>query len=650
MRIHAKIITLVSLGILLIMGITMYALENITGALSRTHQETGEQFGEFQRLWTIEQGVTDMALAVHDYLETGDVRYKARFASAHFRAHDTLQSLGLLDLSPKERAVYGALTANLAALESRGAVVFSRPPPGTQDRIRVARTMQEIDGLLGTIRSEIETYHEENAIRMGGMVMRLLDHKRRINTLFLLVLITAVVFLFLFGLYLHRTISAPLNRLRKGAAEISKGNLDYQIRQPGAGDVARLAEQFDEMAQQVKHLYTALEEKLLLRTNELAAIDSVAFTLSRSGSLPDVLAKSLDQILASLAGLEPRGGVFLCDPNGETLRLVAHRGLTEEFVRQEETIRMGECLCGRAAETGEILFSEDGCRDPHHTRGGGADPHSHIIIPVKARGIVLGVVFLYPQKTFSLKPSDVQMLDTIGAQLGMAVENLRFYAEVKESSEKYWDLFENARDLFFTIDEEGVVTAANRETEHFSGFAKPDLVGMSIFEFLAGRDADRARRMLRGEEGGARPVEFEVHRRDGTRAFLEVSVRKLSGGRTQAVGYQLSGRDVTERKQMREKLVQAERLGAIGEIVIAVRHEVNNPLTAVIGNVELLIERYGREDPDLAARLEVVLNNALRIAEIVQRLQEIKRDKVVEYVRGVKMTDLKQGQDGKDGR
>ncbi len=53
---------------------------------------------------------------------------------------------------------------------------------------------------------------------------------------------------------------------------------------------------------------------------------------------------------------------------------------------------------------------------------------------------------------------------------------------------------------------------------------------------------------------------------------------------------------MTERKNLRELLVKAERLGAIGQVGVAVRHEINNPLTTVIGNIELLIERY--EDKD----------------------------------------------------
>ncbi|HEY6011476.1 MAG TPA: histidine kinase dimerization/phospho-acceptor domain-containing protein [Nitrospirota bacterium] len=70
----------------------------------------------------------------------------------------------------------------------------------------------------------------------------------------------------------------------------------------------------------------------------------------------------------------------------------------------------------------------------------------------------------------------------------------------------------------------------------------------------------------------------------------------------------------------REKMAGLERLGS------ALRHEINNPLSTIIGNVELLIERYEGEDQELEVRLEAILNNSLRIADIVKRSQDFNRE------------------------
>jgi two-component system, NtrC family, sensor kinase len=405
--------------------------------------------------------------------------------------------------------------------------------------------------------------------------------------------------------------------------------------------IARLAEYLNGLTAKHKRQSAELVQKPCDPASELATIDAVALTLSEAGNLTDVLARSLDGIINSLSGLKPRGGVFLCDPDGEVLHLATHKGLSSEFARHEDMIRMGECLCGMVARTGELLFTQDGCSDPRHARTGSGENHGHIIIPMKSRGIVLGVMFLYTSKDFTLKPIDVRMLDAIGAQLGLAVENFRFYTEVKQSSEKYWDLFENARDILFTMDTGCRFTAVNRTTEQFTGYSKIELIGKDVKDFLTPESVAMGKELLGAEEiKSRRLIEFEVIKRDTSRAFLEVSLRKLFKDQVQT-GFQVSARDITEQRNLRAMIVQAERLGAIGQVSVAVRHEINNPLTTVIGNVELLIERYEHKDKELTARLEVILNNALRIAEITKRLQEIKKENIVDYRAGVKMTDLK---------
>ncbi len=640
MKIHKRLITLVGLGILLIVGITVLSLLGITAEFSRTTRSMGFISLEVRKIWTIEQRIGDATRMVHEYVETSDPRFRHNYETFRDLITRMLDEIKTFELAAGEATILAALQSDFREVEDKASQIFSLNLADRQSRAVARGLMADLTSLVVWMEHDLERYKEESAVRTDALAQSLGGTRRTIVILFTIVLLTSGGFLFGLGVYLYRKVSQPLAQLWEGTAEISQGNLDYRVQVHGENDVVQLAERFNEMARKLQLSYTDLEERLLQRTKQLTALNSVALALGQGGSLREVLQRSLSMILQSFPEMEPKGGIFLCERDGEALRLVAHVGLPAEFAAREERIRMGECLCGVAAQTGELIYADQGCRDPRHTRHSPETAAAHVVIPIKSRGLVLGVMFLYPTKAFALKPSDLQMFDTVGAELGMAVENLRLYGEVKESSHRYWDLFEKSRDILFTVDLNGVVTSANEAMEQFTGKTKATLIGGSILDFLTEESRTLARRILAGQEQLAdRMYEFEVVRPDGTNAFVEVSGRVLQH-KQQPTGFQLAARDVTEQKNLRELLVQAERLSAIGQIVVAVRHEINNPLTTVIGNAELLLDRHGTVEGDLKRRLETILDNSLRISEIIKRLQEIKQVKTVDYVRGVKMTDL----------
>jgi HAMP domain-containing protein len=91
---------------------------------------------------------------------------------------------------------------------------------------------------------------------------------------------------------------------------------------------------------------------------------------------------------------------------------------------------------------------------------------------------------------------------------------------------------------------------------------------------------------------------------------------------------------------LEDKLSESTKaLAAAGRREIDIRHEINNPLTTVIGNLELLIDRYEHQDKDLTARLQVILESSLRIAEITRQLQVIHKRNTVDRHTSVKTTD-----------
>jgi two-component system NtrC family sensor kinase len=86
----------------------------------------------------------------------------------------------------------------------------------------------------------------------------------------------------------------------------------------------------------------------------------------------------------------------------------------------------------------------------------------------------------------------------------------------------------------------------------------------------------------------------------------------------------ISGRDVTDLKRLEEQLIQAEKLAAMGQMLAGVAHELNNPLTAILGVTELLRERPGA-DETMQRQLELTHRQARRAARIVQNLLEFSR-------------------------
>jgi GAF domain-containing protein/CheY-like chemotaxis protein len=101
-------------------------------------------------------------------------------------------------------------------------------------------------------------------------------------------------------------------------------------------------------------------------------------------------------------------------------------------------------------------------------------------------------------------------------------------------------------------------------------------------------------------------------------------------------------------EQAQDELVHAQRLAALGQIGVTVRHEVNNPLTVILGNADWLLHMLKDLEGEPLKALEAIRLNALRIRDTINKLGDIQTDQVTEYVNGIEMIDL-HSQDAKQG-
>ena len=174
------------------------------------------------------------------------------------------------------------------------------------------------------------------------------------------------------------------------------------------------------------------------------------------------------------------------------------------------------------------------------------------------------------------------LLSALTAERRQAEEALR------QSEERYRDLFENANDVIYTLDLAGRITSTNRRAEQTFGYTRAECVGKNATALIPPEYHEQMRQALRRKLAGETAptvYELEVLRKDGRRVPLEVSSRLiLRDGRP--AGVQGIARDVTERKRAEEVLREADRRK--DEFLAMLAHELRNPLAPLRTGLHLL--------------------------------------------------------------
>lgn len=238
-----------------------------------------------------------------------------------------------------------------------------------------------------------------------------------------------------------RIVAAPILTLQQQAKRIAEGRLEEQVTPAHypPRELVELSNTFNAMSAQVARHY-----------RETAAVGVVAKSVSQSLDLHDILQGSLAAI-ADVITMDA-GLIYLVE--GNELRAAAHLGLSDEFVRGTDRMPLGEGLSGRVAESGTPLLVEDVIADPRLTRDvvKAEGLHSLASVPLSAKGRVLGVLNVARRGIRQFNEDELTLLTTIGAQIGVAVENASLYAQAKARLKEAEALAEISRQLSSSLD------------------------------------------------------------------------------------------------------------------------------------------------------------------------------------------------------
>src|ERR1044071_9235225 len=253
-----------------------------------------------------------------------------------------------------------------------------------------------------------------------------------------------------------------------------------------------------------------------------------------------------------------------------------------------------------------------------------------------------------------LSSVDVELLVTLAGYVGIAIENATLYRSLQRKMEEYERLKEFSENIVESInvgilaaDLEDRVESWNSQIEQLSGVPREQALGRKLSELFPAELAEQFDR-VRGETGihhiykfllkPAAPINGYANGNGNGHALparfreatLNIAIAPLVAKDQEQIGRLIIFDDVTDRAELEQRLVQADKLSSIGLLAAGVAHEVNTPL-AVISTYAQMLAKQVANDEQKTLLLDKIARQIFRASEIVNSLLNFSRTSTTDF-------------------
>ncbi|MDY7032232.1 MAG: response regulator [Thermodesulfobacteriota bacterium] len=246
-------------------------------------------------------------------------------------------------------------------------------------------------------------------------------------------------------------------------------------------------------------------------------------------------------------------------------------------------------------------------------------------------------------------------------------ERAQLEKEIRETKEYFENLLENVNDIIYTVDTDGRITYVNKRVEDY-GFSRNDLIGREIFALFP---KEQSREKIQDVILGGVKKDFEItYRNEKERIFyFVISCSPLRDENGSIYGITSIARDVTETRELAKKqhemeieLMEQHKLSSIGTLIQGIAHNLNSPLTGILGRSQLLEHRLKKqkaacirlseergingidtllENCDKSAKDTISINeNVERMAEIIKNMMYKTRHEQTDTKQSLNINEL----------
>jgi two-component system, NtrC family, sensor kinase len=382
-----------------------------------------------------------------------------------------------------------------------------------------------------------------------------------------------------------------------------------------------------------------LEKQLQAQSQQLAALNRVGQTVAASLEASEVLTTAVSGIHQILA--IDLAAIFMLDNQGQLHCQHIRQGQQPLSIEQMPPVAPGQGVIGTAAteQSSQMVNDpeENGRFQPHSDAPPDHQIDNMLAVPLIVRGKAVGVVAAYNKASGPFTEFDQDLFASLASSISEAIENAWLFQRIRlrqqellESRNTLQALIDGIIHPIYTINDDWQIVAVNKSKADALGqdgnTIDSDKLNGRCYERFFQRDKPCDHCLVAHTLSDKRPQQWSVSWAgpDHLPREWEINAYPIPGRQASAARAVIIWQDRTEERRLESSLMQAGKLAAIGQLAAGVAHEINNPLTAINANAQMLKMFIPPEDENYES-VDLIARAGDRAAKVVRGLLDFAR-------------------------
>lgn len=415
------------------------------------------------------------------------------------------------------------------------------------------------------------------------------------------------------GIIVYRHIVRPLRQMEALAARLSVGGVVDRMEVNRQDEIGQLGQTINEAALQMQQ-----------EIERLSGLYHISLMMG-SGAEVSQICELLTRKIARLLGAEVCV-ILLYDERGKRIQAqVPAYGMEDEQLLTLSFLPQEQSIASRVFRSGEAYITNDARNDPLLSAKAAGNIREMLAVPLQAGRQMLGTIEVI-NKPGGFREEEKRLVTIFATQAAHLLRNAQLFEQVRESEERYRQIFESVVDGLFRSTPNGSLVTINPALALMLGYDQAsELEGISLIDDLvvaSPASLDLKNRLA--ASGEALDLECELRRRNGELMPARLSIREVSDAADGEVFHLGIVKDITEQKRLAEQLIVSERLAVVGELVAGVAHEVRNPLFGITTTLSALARRL-EDRKEVQPFIDVVMTEVRHLNYLMEQLLEHSR-------------------------